>query len=303
VSGAPAFQLDHDVSYGDCVQVTPLIRRVTAENPGKFTFKGTGTYIVGHRDVAVIDPGPDDPSHVDALMNALRRETVTHIVVTHTHRDHSPACGALSEATGAATYAFGPHPHVAAVQPDGQEPGEEGGDTDFEPDIRLGHRDLVSGDGWSLEAVHTPGHISNHLCFGLAEENALFTGDHVMGWSTTIIPPPDGDLAAYLSSLDLVIERDDAVLWPTHGPPIHAPGPYLEALREHRLQRNEQVLRCLGGGLTTVGAMVAVMYADKDEELHKPAARTVLAHLIYLIDQGQVRCAGEPTAAAEFFRV
>ena len=247
----------------------------------------------------MIDPGPDDPDHIEALFAALRRDRVTHILVTHTHRDHSPASRALSDATGAETYAFGPHPHAAG----GSDDSEEGGDTDFEPDNRIGHGDPLTGNGWSLEAVHTPGHISNHLCFALAEERALFTGDHIMGWSTTIIPPPDGDLASYLSSLDLTLERDDHVLWPTHGPPVHQPTSYVEALRDHRLGRSQQILRCLASGVTDVDGMVEVMYADKPEELHKPAARSVLAHLIYLVGESKVGCEGPPTMDSTFFQV
>jgi glyoxylase-like metal-dependent hydrolase (beta-lactamase superfamily II) len=297
MSGGPDFNLDHEVTYGAAVSVSPLIRRVTADNSGKFTFKGTGTYIVGHGNVAVIDPGPDDPAHVDALLAALGEETVTHIAITHTHRDHSPASRALSAATGAETFGFGPHPPAASVEADG----EEGGDTEFEPDNSLVDGDRLAGDGWSLEALHTPGHISNHLCFALGEEEALFTGDHVMGWSTTIIPPPDGDLGAYLSSLDLVLQREDRVLWPTHGPPVEQPRPYVAALKAHRLGRSEQILKCVAAGITSIDAMVAVMYADTPEELHKPAARSVLAHLIHLVAAGRVGCEGEPTAAAEYF--
>jgi len=298
MSDQPAFNLDHDVTYGEVVQVSPLIRRITADNPGKFTFKGTGTYIVGEGDVAVIDPGPDAADHVSALLKALRRDRVTHIVITHTHRDHSPASRALSEATGADTFGFGPHPHRAAAGDDG----EEGGDTDFEPDHVLAHGDVVRGDGWSLEAVHTPGHISNHLCFALPEEQALFTGDHVMGWSTTIIPPPDGDLGAYMSSLDLVRARHDEILWPTHGPAVDDPGPYLDALIAHRVERSNQILRCLAGGVNSIDGMVEVMYADKPEELHVPAKRSVLAHLIQLVDEDRVGCDGEPTIEASYFQ-
>jgi glyoxylase-like metal-dependent hydrolase (beta-lactamase superfamily II) len=192
--------------YGVIGPVTPLIRRIVARNPGPFTFRGTGTYVVGHGKVAVIDPGPDLAEHVDALLAALGGETITHIVVTHTHRDHSPAAAAVKKATGAPTYGFGPHGA-------GGELVEAGGDMDFVPDIVMKDGEAVEAPDWRLEAIHTPGHTSNHLCFTLPQERALFSGDHVMGWSTTVIAPPDGDMADYMRSLDRLRGRDHAVYW------------------------------------------------------------------------------------------
>src|SRR5579864_5559789 len=193
------FRREVTFDYGIADRVSPLIRRVVARNPSPFTFKGTGTYIVGHGQVAVIDPGPDLAAHVDAILDALRGETVTHIVVTHTHLDHSPAAAALKQATGAKTYGFGPHGSGRAEDRTGVGGvTEEGGDHAFRPDIAMREGDAVQRPGWRLEAVHTPGHTSNHLCFALAEERALFSGDHVMGWSTSVIAPPDGDMRAYM---------------------------------------------------------------------------------------------------------
>lgn len=280
---------EFDPCYGQCVEVAPGIRRVVARNPSKFTAWGTGTYIVGRGEVAVIDPGPDLAEHVEAVLDAVCGETVTHILVTHTHGDHSPAATALSAVTGAPTYGFGPHP-VAAItaDPDDDTPVEEHADLAFTPDVVVGHGDVIAGrDAW-FQCLHTPGHISNHLCFAERTTGALFPGDHVMGWSTTIIPPPDGNLAQYLDSLRLLIGRDDAVYYPTHGPPITRPQPYVAALLEHRLERSRQIVAQLRLGPRTIDELVAVLYADVREELHKPAARTVHAHLLQLIDEGVV---------------
>ena len=308
---AVAFNTDHEVEYGAVEQISPLIRRITAENPSKFTFKGTGTFIVGQGDdVAVIDPGPRDEAHLRAVLDAVRGETVTHVLITHTHGDHSPATAGLVARTGARTFGFGPHPagavseaeHASAdIDRDGGEPADpdevarraeqaerERPDTDFVPDEELRHGDRVDGTGWSMEVLHTPGHISNHLCFALAEESALFTGDHVMGWSTTIVPPPDGDMAAYLHSLRLVAARPESIYYPTHGPAISDPVPHVEALLAHRLERERQIVDQLRRGPTTIEAMVRELYADVAEELHKPAARSVHAHLVALLAEGQV---------------
>ena len=292
------FETDHDPAYGSAVQVSPLLQRVTATNPGPFTFTGSGTYIVGRRHVAVIDPGPDDAAHVESLLRALEGRTVTHICVTHTHSDHSPASRALAAATGAPILGFGPHP---ATDPrhGGAETSaviEEPGDWDFVPDTALTHGDVVTGDGWTLECLHTPGHISNHLCFAVPEERGVLTGDHVMGWSSTIIPPPDGDLDDYLRSLQLLVDRGDRdqVYWPTHGPPITAPVRYARALRAHRHHRTTQILGCLRDGPTTIPAIVASMYTTTPRILHPAAERSVLAHLIHLGKQGRVTC--EPAA-------
>ena len=288
----------HDPAYGAVVQVTPLVQRVTAANPSPFTFAGTGTYIVGGPQVAVIDPGPDDATHVTALLRALEGRTVTHICITHTHSDHSPASGALAAATGAPVLGFGPHPAIDARRTGGETPAveEEPGDWDFVPDVTLNHGDVLAGEGWSLECLHTPGHISNHLCFALAEESGLFTGDHVMGWSSTIIPPPDGNLGDYLRSLQLLIDRGerDHVYWPTHGPAITSPVRYAGALLAHRHRRTAQILECLRDGPATIPALVARMYTDTPKMLHPAAERSVLAHLIHLASQGHV--SGEPAA-------
>ncbi len=281
------FRRDLAFAYGAVAQVTPLIRRVVARNPSPFTFHGTGTYIVGRGDVAIIDPGPDNDAHTAALLDAVAGETVTHILVTHTHIDHSPATAAIKVATGAPSYGFGPH----GTGPGGPDV-EEGADFGFVPDHTLAHGDMVTSRDWSIEAVHTPGHTSNHLCFALAEENTLFSGDHVMGWSTTVVSPPDGDMAAYMASLRLLRGRGDTLYVPTHGPTIPDPGPFVDALIHHRQERESQILRCLADGIETIPDMVERLYADVDRRLHGAAGCSVLAHLIHLVETGRVQCDG-----------
>ena len=295
----PEFGTLDDVVYGRVESVAPGIRRVIAENPSKFTYRGTGTYIVGAGEVAVVDPGPDLASHRDALAAALAGERVTAIAVTHCHSDHSPLAAWLRVETGAPTYAFGPHPppdpdDPAVVEELAEEIGdgvkiEEATDYAFTPDVRVGDGEIAArGPGWTLRGVHTPGHTSNHLCFAFEEEGVLFPGDHVMGWSTTVVSPPDGDMAAYIDSLRKVAGRADRTYWPTHGPAIEQPARYVGALVEHRLARERQVLATVRDGAGTIPAIVAVLYADVAEELHKPAGRSVLGHLVKLVADGRV---------------
>lgn len=298
---APAFQPlgDDEFVYGRVDAVGPGLRRVIAENPSKFTYRGTGTYIIGRGDVAVVDPGPDLDSHRDALARALAGDRVRAILVTHCHADHSPLSAWLRAESGAPTYAFGPHPRP---EPEDEEElqaeiakgvkVEETTDYDFRPDVAVGDGDVaVSGPGWTIRGVHTPGHTSNHMCWELVEQRALFPGDHVMGWSTTVVSPPDGDMAAYIESLRKVAGRGDAVYLPTHGPVMKDPVPYVQALVDHRLEREQQVLAAVRDGLVQIPAIVALLYADVAEELHKPAGRSVLSHLVKLVADGKVTVA------------
>lgn len=287
-----AFRRDFDPIYGAADQVSPLIRRIVAKNPSPFTFTGTGTYIIGKGEVAIIDPGPDMESHIEALLRAVEGETVSHILITHTHIDHSPAARAIKAATGAPTYGFGPH---GSGRPDTYDAAQEGGDHDFTPDHRLHHGDIVRGNGWTFEAVHTPGHTSNHLCFALREEKALFTGDHVMGWSTSIVSPPDGDMAAYMRSLRLLLSRDDRIYWPTHGLPVEDPKGLVTSLIRHREEREEQILACVAEGVDRIPEMVARMYTDVPGYLHPAAARSVFAHIIHMVETRRLTCSGAPT--------
>jgi glyoxylase-like metal-dependent hydrolase (beta-lactamase superfamily II) len=293
------FRRDFDYEYGKSERLSPLIRRVLARNPGPFTYKGTGTYIIGTGKVAVIDPGPDLAAHVDALLDAVAGETITHIVVTHTHADHSPAAAAVKAATGATTYGYGPHGSGRAAESFGGAT-EEGGDRSFVPDVEMREGDAVEGPGWRLEAVETPGHTSNHLCFALPEERTLFSGDHVMGWSTSVITPPDGDMASYMRSLQKLLERDDATYWPTHGPSIVAPKPHVEAFIAHRRERSDAILKALAQGNDTIPAIVAQVYVGLDRKLTGAAGRSVLAHLIELVEERRVECDGPPSSSARF---
>ena len=291
--------------YGVSVQVSPLVRRVIANNPSKYTYHGTGTYIVGHGDVAVIDPGPVLDDHRHALGAALDGDRVRAILVTHCHSDHSPLASWLRDESGAPTIAFGPHSRIDTGtdedEPDDDVTVEETTDMDFDPDVRVGDGEIAAmGTGWTLRGVHTPGHTSNHMCYSLDEEHALFTGDHVMGWSTTVVSPPDGDMRAYMDSLRKVMGREDASLWPTHGAPVTSPKPFLDAFLQHRLQREAQVLTAVRAGRSEIEAMVKELYADVREELHKPAARSVLSHLIKLINDGEVTVEGVGKEARYF---
>jgi glyoxylase-like metal-dependent hydrolase (beta-lactamase superfamily II) len=270
-----------DCVYGVVEQVSPLIRRVVAHNPGPFTFFGTGTYIVGRGRVAVIDPGPAMDDHVAALLSALTGESVSHILITHTHIDHSPAAAALKRATGAPCHGFGPHGVVGDT-------GEAGADLAFRPDIRMADGDHVAGEGWTLTALHTPGHASNHLCFALAEEQALFSGDQVMGWSTTVISPPDGDMAAYMASLDRLLARGEKIYWPTHGGPIRDPQAHVGALIAHRRARRAAIVEALNTGPARPAEIVAKVYQGLDPRLVEAAAESVRAHLIELAAAGLV---------------
>ena len=283
--------------YGQCETISPNIRRVVAQNPSPFTLYGTGTYILGHGEVAVIDPGPADPAHIQALVDALEGETITHVLVTHTHMDHSPGCALLKEHRNAPTYAYGPH--GAGKIAEGVQV-EEGGDMDFTPDHEVRHGDVIEGGNWSVECVYTPGHTSNHMCFQLREERALFTGDHVMGWSTSIVSPPDGDMHAYMQSLELLLERDDALYWPTHGPAITEPKEHVRAFIAHRQEREAQIRDCLKQGYSRIADMVPVMYVDTPEFMYPAAGRSVYAALEYMMARGVVTCEGEPGLEAAY---
>jgi len=274
---------------GDALAVSPLVTRVLAPNPSAFTFTGTQSYIAGKRDLAVIDPGPDEPDHIAALLRAIGDRPVKAILCTHTHRDHSPAARPLAKATGAPVIGCAPF----AITDDGPR-SDAAFDTSYAPDTILTDGDVVSGTNWTIRAIATPGHTSNHLCYALEEDGALFTGDHVMGWSTSVIAPPDGDMADYMRSLQLLMEREDRVFFPAHGEAVETPRRLVRGMIGHRKMREGQILRFIRNeGASPIPAMVAEMYRGVDSGLHGAAGRSVLAHLVDLENRAMVRRAGD----------
>jgi glyoxylase-like metal-dependent hydrolase (beta-lactamase superfamily II) len=293
-----------DAPYAVPEQVSPLIQRVIAKNPSKFSYHGTGTYIVGTKDVVVIDPGPKLDSHRDALIAALAGRNVVGIVVTHCHSDHSPLTEWLHAETNATRYAIGPHQvYEGFVEEDDHDPSEDDPeekkeeseeeretiDLAFSPDAAVRDGEIFfSSSEFSLTAVATPGHTSNHLSIAMDVDRTLFTGDHVIGWSTTVVYPPDGDMRAYIESMHKVNARNDAILWPTHGGPITDPQPFLNAYLGHRLEREKQIVLQIASGNDTIPGIVKVLYASIDKRLHRPARRSVWSHLRKLVDDGVV---------------
>ncbi len=279
------FNTSMSFRYGRFDRLSPTVRRLVAPNPGPFTFYGTGVYVVGTGRVAVIDPGPNAPAHIHALLAGLGQETVEAILVTHTHSDHSPGAALLKEKTGAPVYGFGSTLLSERAEEDTVVV-EAGRDLSFRPDHKLKDGDTIEGDTWALQALHTPGHTSDHLCYAYDAESALFTGDHVMGWSTTVIAPPDGDMDAYIMSLENLLPRDDAILYPTHGSPITSPHDFLIELINHRHEREQQILRCLARNIESIEGIVSQLYSHVPTELHAAAACSVWAHLIALCRRG-----------------
>jgi glyoxylase-like metal-dependent hydrolase (beta-lactamase superfamily II) len=279
------FDTNFEPPFGKTVELSPLIRRVTCNNPGPFTFKGTNTFIVGHGNVAVIDPGPDDDEHLAALLDALKGETVSHILITHTHMDHSPLAARLRAATGAKTY--------AAISP--AKPLVDSGlrldasiDRDFVPDVSLSDGDTVEGHGWALEAVFTPGHMPNHMGFCLREEMALLVGDHVMAWATTVVAPPEGHMGDYMASLRKLLKREDSIYYPAHGPEKRKPLILVRGILAHRKMREEAVYNRVKAGDCTIGGIVANIYTDVDPRLHAAAGLSTLAHLEHLMEKERI---------------
>jgi glyoxylase-like metal-dependent hydrolase (beta-lactamase superfamily II) len=277
-----------DWPTGRSEQVHPQVRRLLAPNPSPFTYTGTQTYLVGAGSVAVIDPGPDLAEHVEAILAATAGERIAAILCTHTHRDHSPASRPLTAATGAPIIGCAP----LALEDDGPR-ADAAFDFDYRPDRVLADGEALDGEGWRLRALATPGHTSNHLCFALEGTGLLFTGDHVMGWSTTVVSPPDGDMKAYLESLHLLLARKDSIYHPAHGPAVDKPGSHVRALIAHRRMREKQILSRLGRGEGRIPAMVEEMYREVDPRLHPAAGRSVLAHLVDLEARGMVRREGD----------
>ncbi len=288
------------VPAGQVDQVTPLVRRIVAPNASPFTFTGTCTYIVGHGSVAIIDPGPDDPDHVAAVLAAVRGESVSHILVTHTHRDHSPACAAVQAATGAPTVAEGPHRPARPLYIGEINPLDASGDTDFVPDVVLGDGEAVTGRGWTLQAITTPGHTANHLAFVLPEEDLLFSGDHVMAWATTIVAPPDGSMGDYVRSLEKLVQRTESVYLPGHGGPVRDAPAFVRDYLDHRHAREAAILRGLEREARTIPDLVRGIYIGLDPRLVGAASLTVLAHLEDMVGKGMVATEGVPAITGVF---
>jgi glyoxylase-like metal-dependent hydrolase (beta-lactamase superfamily II) len=288
---APHFSVD----TGRAMALSPLVTRILAPNPSPFTYEGTQTYLVGQTDLAVIDPGPNEPAHLDALVAAIAGRPVRAILCTHTHRDHSPAAAPLARMAGAPVIGCAP----LTLEDDGPR-ADAAFDPFYVPDRVLTDGETIAGEGWALAAVATPGHTSNHLCYALAGENALFTGDHIMGWSTTVVSPPDGDMTAYLASLEKLIARDDAIYYPAHGEPIPQPRRLVRGTLGHRRMREGQILRHLERhGPSAIPDLVAAMYAAIDPRLHGAAGRSVLAHLIDMERRNLVEPEGESWRATQ----
>ncbi len=276
------------VKYGNCDQLTPLVRRVIANNPGGFTFTGTGTYIIGKKNIAVIDPGPIDNDHYNALIKATEGQKITHILLTHNHNDHSPLAKRLKSETGAQIY-FKNLSNSDLAQDDF----EEGYDRNIEGDIELNDNDIIKSDEWSIEVIHTPGHTSNHICYALLDENILFSGDHVMGWSTTVIVPPDGNMDDYLASLEKLLSRNEDRFFPTHGPIIDNPKKLVTNYISHRLDRERQIIEAIKRGNNKISDMVKLIYKDVDQSLHPAAAMSTLAHLKRMENNQEITVQGK----------
>jgi len=282
------FKQDLTANYGQPEVLSPLITRVLCNNPSPYTYTGTNTYLVGTSDgLAVIDPGPEDFDHGVAILRAAAGRKIDKILVTHSHIDHSPLAAKLSERTGAPIYGFGPHGTGRTGGLAGEEV-EAGADWNYKPDIIVADGEEITGPDWSITAFHTPGHTANHLCFHLKEENTTFVGDHIMGWATTVISPPDGDVRQYIESLRKIANIAPDTLIPTHGPWVKNAVPFIRGIIAHRRMREGQILKHLGLGCHTIESLVSVMYKDVDPRLHPAAARSVLGHLIALVDEGRI---------------
>jgi glyoxylase-like metal-dependent hydrolase (beta-lactamase superfamily II) len=276
-------------------EVAPGVRAIVADNPGPFTFKGTISYIVGHGQVAIIDPGPDDVAHVAALLDAVRGETVTHIFVTHTHRDHSPAAAKIKDATGAKVLAQGPHRPARPLHTGEIRRLDASVDLDFLPDIKLADGEIVNGKDWTLQALATPGHTANHMAYAFKEADLLFAGDHVMAWSTTIVAPPDGAMSDYMASLQKLAERSEPLYLSGHGAPVRDAPRYVQYLIRHRQAREASILHRLGKGAADIPTIVRAVYIGLDPRLVGAAALSVLAHLEELVARGAVVTDGPPS--------
>lgn len=294
------FDTKFEPAYGEAVPVANGIARLTVNNPSAFTFHGTNSYIVGQDTLAVIDPGPEDEAHFQALVKAIAGRPVSHIFVSHTHKDHSPLAARLAQHTGAVVAAEGPHRSARPLRIGEVNPLDASADMDFAPELALSHGDVIEGDGWRIGTVLTPGHAANHAAFSLEGTGVLFSADHVMAWATSIVAPPDGAMTDYMTSLDRLLERDDRLYLPGHGGPVTKPRAFVRGLKTHRKMRERAILERLRSGDRTVGEMVAAIYRDTDPRLHGAAALSVLAHLEDLVARGVATTEGAVSIDGHF---
>jgi len=294
------FNKTFDLVPGQVEQCAPGVRRILANNPGPFTFKGTVTYIVGRGQVAIIDPGPDDPAHIAALLDAVRGETVTHVFVTHTHRDHSPAVPAVKAATGAIALGEGPHRAARQLHIGEEKRLDASGDMDFRPDRALVEGEVVSGNGWAIEAIATPGHTANHMAYALRDSDFLFAGDHVMAWSTSIVAPPDGAMSDYMASLHKLARRPEKIYFPGHGEAVRDAPAFVQQYIRHRKAREVSILHRLGKSEADIPTLVRAIYIGLDPRLTGAAGLSTLAHLEDLVARGVVATEGDPSIGGNY---
>ncbi|MBN8962097.1 MAG: MBL fold metallo-hydrolase [Rhizobiales bacterium] len=294
------FNRDFPLKPGVVEEVVPGVRRVLCGNPSPFTFTGTVSYIVGRGKVAIIDPGPDNAAHAQALLDAVKGETVTHIVVTHTHNDHSPNTPRIKAATGAPVYAEGVHRASRPRFESEKHNPESGADRDFKPDVTVRDGEVIEGDGWRLEAVATPGHTANHMAFAWPERELMFIGDHVMGWSTSIVAPPDGSMVDYMESLERLTRRKEHLYFSGHGPEIPDAQKFVRFLIRHRKAREASILHRLGKGEADIPTIVRASYIGIDPRLVNAAGYSVLAHLEDLVTRGVVATDGDPVIGGSY---
>lgn len=291
---SPSFRTKFDPEHGKAVDIADGIQRITAPNESAFTYRGTNTYLLGSDSVAVIDPGPAIDSHFDLLLETLKGRTVSHIIVTHTHMDHSPLAAPLKEKTGAPIYAEGPHRNSRELHMGEINSLDAAADRDFKADVIVKHGDMIEGKDWALETILTPGHTQNHACFAIADTNMLFSGDHVMSWATSIVAPPDGSMADYMNSLSVMMERSETIYFPGHGGRLEKAPEFVRALRAHRKMRETAVLSRIRTGDKTIPDIVKVIYKETDPRLHGAAGLSVFAHIEDLVIQNKVHCEGPP---------
>lgn len=294
------FDRSFNVKPGEIAEIAPGVRRILADNPSPFTFKGTNTYIIGKGSVAILDPGPADPRHIEAILSGLAGETIAQIIVTHTHRDHSPAAAAISDATGAKTYGEGPHRAARPLHLGETPPLDSGGDENFMPDHRLRDGEVIEGKGYALEAVATPGHTANHVAFALKGTDILFSGDHVMGWATSIVAPPDGAMGDYMASLHKLEARSEQRYFPGHGGEVRDAHKLVRQYIEHREAREAAILRKLSRGESDIPGIVQAIYIGLDPRLVKAAALTTYAHLETLLERKIVKADGPPSLSGRY---